>query len=102
MAKCDICAKGVHFGNNVSHSHRRSNAIWNPNVKSVKCKVNGVTVRIDCGILLCEVEIGILVGECDFVGRVVDSVVVYADNEGVLILRALDFLNVIGKLVGYV
>ena len=23
MAKCDICGKGVHFGNNVSHSHRR-------------------------------------------------------------------------------
>ena len=21
MAKCDICGKGVHFGNNVSHSH---------------------------------------------------------------------------------
>ena len=20
MAKCDICGKGVHFGNNVSHS----------------------------------------------------------------------------------
>ena len=22
MAKCDICGKGVHFGNNASHSHR--------------------------------------------------------------------------------
>ena len=44
MAKCDVCGKGVHFGNNVSHSHRRSNAIWNANVKSVKCKVNGVAV----------------------------------------------------------
>ncbi len=41
MAKCDICGKGVHFGNNVSHSHRRSNRIWNSNVKSVKCLVNG-------------------------------------------------------------
>ena len=29
------------FGNNVSHSHRRSNAIWKANVKSVKVKVNG-------------------------------------------------------------
>ncbi|MBO5081491.1 MAG: 50S ribosomal protein L28, partial [Lachnospiraceae bacterium] len=28
MAKCAICDKGVHFGNNVSHSHRRSNHIW--------------------------------------------------------------------------
>ena len=43
MAKCDVCGKGAHFGNNVSHSHRRSNRIWNSNVKSVKCKVNGAT-----------------------------------------------------------
>ena len=41
MAKCAICEKAAHFGNNVSHSHRRSNAIWKANVKSVKVKVNG-------------------------------------------------------------
>ena len=41
MAKCDICGKGAHFGNNVSHSHRRSNKIWKANVKSVNVKVNG-------------------------------------------------------------
>lgn len=41
MAKCSICGKGVHFGNAVSHSHRRSNKMWKPNVKSVKVKVNG-------------------------------------------------------------
>ena len=41
MAKCDICGKGVHFGNNVSHSHRRSNRIQNSNVKNIKCNVNG-------------------------------------------------------------
>ena len=23
MAKCAICEKGAHFGNNVSHSHRK-------------------------------------------------------------------------------
>ena len=28
MAKCAICDKGAHFGNNVSHSHRRSNKMW--------------------------------------------------------------------------
>ena len=39
MAKCDVCGKGAHFGNNVSHSHRRSNHIWNSNVKNVKCNV---------------------------------------------------------------
>ena len=33
MAKCDICGKGVHFGNN-------------SNIKSVKCKVNGAPKRM--------------------------------------------------------
>ena len=41
MAKCEFCSKSVHFGNNVSHSHRRSNRIWKSNVKSVKVNVNG-------------------------------------------------------------
>ena len=41
MAKCEICQKGAHFGNNVSHSHRRSNAVWKSNVKSVRVSVNG-------------------------------------------------------------
>ena len=36
MAKCAICEKAAHFGNNVSHSHRRSNHIWKSNVKSVQ------------------------------------------------------------------
>ena len=41
MAKCDICGKGVHFGNAVSHSHRRSNHIWKSNIQTVKANVNG-------------------------------------------------------------
>ena len=41
MAKCDICGKGVVFGIKVSHSHRRSNRPWKPNVKRVKAVVNG-------------------------------------------------------------
>ena len=41
MAKCDICQKDGHFGNNVSHSHRRSSKMWKSNVKSVKVKVDG-------------------------------------------------------------
>jgi large subunit ribosomal protein L28 len=36
MAKCAICEKAAHFGNKVSHSHRRSNRMWKSNVKSVK------------------------------------------------------------------
>ena len=34
MAKCAVCEKGAYFGNNVSHSHRRSNKMWKSNVKS--------------------------------------------------------------------
>ena len=41
MAKCDICGKGVHFGIQVSHSHRRSNKMWKSNIKSVKVKTAG-------------------------------------------------------------
>ena len=33
--------KSVHFGANVSHSHRRSNRIWKPNIKSVRVKTEG-------------------------------------------------------------
>lgn len=43
MAKCAICEKAAHFGNGVSHSHRRSNKIWRSNIKNVKCKVNGAS-----------------------------------------------------------
>ena len=43
MAKCACCGKGVTFGIKVSHSHRRSNRTWNPNVKRVKAVVDGST-----------------------------------------------------------
>lgn len=43
MAKCDICGKGVHFGNAVSHSHRRSNKIWKSNIKNVRVMTAGGT-----------------------------------------------------------
>lgn len=46
MAKCEICQKGAHFGNNVSHSHRRSNAVWKSNVKSVRVNVNGTNKKM--------------------------------------------------------
>ena len=49
MAKCAICEKGAHFGNNVSHSHRRSNKMWKSNVKSVKVKTeNGAKNMYVC------------------------------------------------------
>ena len=46
MAKCAVCEKAVHFGNKVSHSHRRSNKIWKANVKSVRVKVDGGTKKM--------------------------------------------------------
>ncbi len=36
MAKCSVCGKGAHFGNNVSHSNRKTSKMWKSNVKSVK------------------------------------------------------------------
>ncbi len=41
MAKCDICNKGVSFGIQVSHSHRRANKMWKSNIRKVKAIVGG-------------------------------------------------------------
>ena len=46
MAKCAICEKGAHFGNNVSHSHRKTPKMWKSNVKSVKVKTEGGSKRM--------------------------------------------------------
>ena len=48
MAKCDFCGKGVSFGCNVSHSNRKTNRTWKPNIRKVKAVVGGSnqTVRI--------------------------------------------------------
>lgn len=43
MAKCEICGKGVVFGQNVSHSNRKTNRTWKPNVRRVKVMVNGTS-----------------------------------------------------------
>ena len=46
MAKCEICGKDVSFGIQVSHSHRRSNRTWKPNIRRVKALVNGTPKRV--------------------------------------------------------
>ena len=38
-AVCDLCAKGPGFGKSVSHSHRRTNRRWNPNIQTVRAQV---------------------------------------------------------------
>ncbi|HRT82974.1 MAG TPA: 50S ribosomal protein L28 [Oscillospiraceae bacterium] len=47
MAKCDYCGKGVSFGIKVSHSHKRSNRTWKPNIKKVKAVVDGSPKRVN-------------------------------------------------------
>ncbi len=47
MAKCSVCGKGVTFGIKVSHSHRRSNRAWKPNVRKVRALVNGNVTTVN-------------------------------------------------------
>ncbi len=53
MAKCDICGKAVTFGHNVSHSERKTNRAWKPNVRKVRALVNGApkTIHVCTGCL---------------------------------------------------
>ena len=43
MAKvCEICGKKPITGNNVSHAHNKTRAVWNPNLQKVRAVQNGV------------------------------------------------------------
>ena len=44
-SNCDICGKGPSFGNNVSHSMRKTRRRWNPNIQRVRTLVAGATKR---------------------------------------------------------
>ena len=46
MAKCSICGKGVVFGQAVSHSHRKTNRSWKPNIRKVKAIVDGAPTTV--------------------------------------------------------
>ena len=46
MAKCSVCGKGVTFGHNVSHSNRKTNRAWKPNIRKVKAVVNGTHTTV--------------------------------------------------------
>ena len=46
MAKCEICGKELKFGIRVSHSHRRSNRTWKPNIRRVRAVVDGTPKRV--------------------------------------------------------
>ena len=38
---CEICHKGIVYGNNVSHSNRKTKRSWAPNVQTVHVVVDG-------------------------------------------------------------
>ena len=44
---CEICAKGTISGHNVSHSNRKTNRIWAPNVQRVRVVVDGTANRMN-------------------------------------------------------
>jgi large subunit ribosomal protein L28 len=44
--KCDICGKTPQFGHNVSHSKRRTNRIWIPNIHPATVMVDGKSKRL--------------------------------------------------------
>ena len=46
MAKCSVCGKGGVFGQNVSHSNRKTNRSWKPNIRKVKAIVDGTPTTV--------------------------------------------------------
>ena len=44
---CEICAKGKMSGHKVSHSNRKTNRTWAPNVQSVRVVIGGTPMRIN-------------------------------------------------------
>ena len=47
MAKvCEICGKQPSFGNAVSHAQNRTKRRWNPNLQTIRTKINGTPKRM--------------------------------------------------------
>ena len=44
---CEVCGKGTLNGHSVSHSNRKTNRIWAPNVQNVRVVVNGTAKRMN-------------------------------------------------------
>ncbi len=45
--KCEICGKSVAFGNKVSHSNRKTNRMFKPNIRRVRVVENGTRKTVD-------------------------------------------------------
>lgn len=44
---CEVCEKGLMSGHNVSHSNRKSNRTWAPNVQRVRVQIGGRSMRLN-------------------------------------------------------
>lgn len=44
--KCDVTGKGKQFGHNVSHSKRRTQKIWKPNLQTKRVTIDGKKVKM--------------------------------------------------------
>jgi large subunit ribosomal protein L28 len=45
-ARCELTNKGKQFGHNVSHSKRRTNRIWKPNLQKKTFVVDGEKITM--------------------------------------------------------
>jgi large subunit ribosomal protein L28 len=45
-SRCEICSKGTAFGHNVSHSNRKTNRRWLPNIQKATIVVNGYPRKV--------------------------------------------------------
>ena len=43
---CDICRKRTVFGNNISHSHKRTRRTWRPNLHKIRVVKDGKVVKL--------------------------------------------------------
>ncbi|MBQ9988445.1 MAG: 50S ribosomal protein L28 [Clostridia bacterium] len=45
---CAVCGKGMHAGNKVSHSNRKTRRTWAPNLQSARVMIDGSprTIRV--------------------------------------------------------
>lgn len=44
---CEVCNKGLMYGNQVSHSNRKSRRTWAPNVQRVRVVVAGAPTTLN-------------------------------------------------------
>ncbi|NLB89714.1 MAG: 50S ribosomal protein L28 [Clostridiales bacterium] len=44
---CQVCEKKAMYGHKVSHSNRKSNRTWAPNIQKTRMSINGQSKRIN-------------------------------------------------------